>query len=122
MRNLFFVLVLLILDLVELNLIISKLKSSSKELSELKVKQQLNSSLLVSQEKNVRKLETVPCGDQFPDCKFIKDSHEDKKLIEILNKCVGYYSLSSCSLLGSDFFMHLLVSPSKSLSYPLIHS
>ena len=26
-------------------------------------------------------LEQVPCGDQFPTCKFIKNSHKSKKLI-----------------------------------------
>ena len=26
-------------------------------------------------------LDEVPCGDQFPTCKFIKDSHKNKRLI-----------------------------------------
>ncbi len=37
---------------------------------------------LESQNKSVRKLNMVPCGDMFPNCHFIKDGHEDKKLIE----------------------------------------
>lgn len=34
------------------------------------------------QEKNVRKLDVVPCGDLFPNCLFIKESHNDKRTIE----------------------------------------
>lgn len=35
-----------------------------------------------NQERSVARLEDVPCGDAFPSCKFIKDSHRDKKLLE----------------------------------------
>ena len=35
-----------------------------------------------NQEKSVARLSEVPCGDSFPTCKFIKDSHRDKKLLE----------------------------------------
>lgn len=38
--------------------------------------------VLKNQEKSVSKLAEVPCGDSFPSCKFIKDSHRDKKLID----------------------------------------
>jgi len=34
------------------------------------------------QEKSIKLLEVVPCGDQFPTCKFIKQSHRNKKLID----------------------------------------
>jgi len=33
------------------------------------------------QEASISKLREVPCEDKFPSCKFIKDSHEDKKRI-----------------------------------------
>jgi DNA repair exonuclease SbcCD ATPase subunit/DNA repair exonuclease SbcCD nuclease subunit len=39
-------------------------------------------TLLKGIEKSVKKLEEVPCGDEFPTCKFIKDSHRDKRKIE----------------------------------------
>jgi len=39
--------------------------------------------VLDSQKKSVELLSQVPCGDQFPTCKFIKNSHESKKLIKI---------------------------------------
>ncbi|MBT7915304.1 hypothetical protein HN588_15505 [Candidatus Bathyarchaeota archaeon] len=38
-------------------------------------------SKLDRQEKSAKILETVPCGDQFPTCKFIKNSHQDKEQI-----------------------------------------
>ena len=38
--------------------------------------------ILENQEKSVKKLEIVPCGDSFPSCHFIKDSHEDKKNLQ----------------------------------------
>jgi exonuclease SbcC len=33
-------------------------------------------------EKSVEKLNEVPCGDQFPKCKFIKESHSNKRKLE----------------------------------------
>jgi DNA repair exonuclease SbcCD ATPase subunit/DNA repair exonuclease SbcCD nuclease subunit len=39
------------------------------------------SDRLQNQEKNVRKLSLVPCGDSFPECRYIKDAHEDKKIL-----------------------------------------
>ncbi len=38
--------------------------------------------LLKNQKKSVKLLEEVPCGDQFPTCKFIKNSHVAKRKIE----------------------------------------
>jgi DNA repair exonuclease SbcCD ATPase subunit/DNA repair exonuclease SbcCD nuclease subunit len=35
-----------------------------------------------SQNNSIKLLQQVPCGDQFPTCKFIKNSHESKKLVE----------------------------------------
>jgi len=36
-------------------------------------------SLLTSQKKSLSILDEVPCGDQFPTCKFIKDAHQNKR-------------------------------------------
>ena len=38
--------------------------------------------ILNDQKKSVKILSEVPCGDEFPSCKFIKDSHKNKSLIE----------------------------------------
>jgi len=40
-----------------------------------------NSNLKII-EKSVNKLSEVPCGDMFPTCKFIKESHKNKNKIE----------------------------------------
>jgi DNA repair exonuclease SbcCD ATPase subunit/DNA repair exonuclease SbcCD nuclease subunit len=46
-------------------------------------------SKLDQMEKSVKKLTTVPCGDQFPTCPFIKDSHENKLTIEAQRETVN---------------------------------
>jgi len=38
------------------------------------------------QERNVKKLTLVPCGDQFPECLYIKDAHQDRKTIDVNKK------------------------------------
>lgn len=54
-----------------------KFDARSKEFSLHQEQSKLN-----VMEKSVKKLTTVPCGDQFPTCPFIKDSHENKATIE----------------------------------------
>jgi DNA repair exonuclease SbcCD ATPase subunit len=39
-------------------------------------------TMLKNMEKSVKKLEEVPCRDEFPMCKFIKDSHKNKGKVE----------------------------------------
>jgi DNA repair exonuclease SbcCD ATPase subunit len=39
-------------------------------------------TVLKNQENSIKILTQVPCHDQFPDCKFIRDSHKNKKKIE----------------------------------------
>jgi len=50
-----------------------------KELLELQGIYRLEKRELDQIKKSVSKLLEVPCGDKFPTCKFIKDSHENKK-------------------------------------------
>lgn len=64
------------------------LKEGARKLTELSTKLTSISSShkevldrLENQEKNVRKLTLVPCGDSFPDCRYIKDAHADKKVL-----------------------------------------
>jgi exonuclease SbcC len=52
-----------------------------KFLVDIKHQHEKEKSVLKMQEKSIKKLEEVPCGDQFPTCKFIKDSHKHKKLV-----------------------------------------
>jgi len=47
-------------------------------------------TLLKQQKKSLQILSEVPCGDDYPTCKFIKDAHEDKtKMSEQSNKVVS---------------------------------
>lgn len=39
-------------------------------------------TLLKQQEKSLKILDEVPCGDEFPGCKFIKDAHLNKEKID----------------------------------------
>jgi len=51
-------------------------------LKDLEFEYERAASRLRRQEKSVKILDQVPCGDQFPTCKFIKNSHEDKSKID----------------------------------------
>lgn len=51
-------------------------------LIEIKHSHERELTLLKAQKRSASKLSEVPCGDQFPMCKFIKDSHKDKQRIE----------------------------------------
>lgn len=44
---------------------------------------------LKAKEKSAKKLLEVPCGNQFPLCKYIKDSHSDKATIEFQKEKVN---------------------------------
>ena len=57
-------------------------KKLVKTLWELKGFLKAESAELTAMEKSVKRLLEVPCGDNFPTCKFIKDSHRDKNKIE----------------------------------------
>jgi len=59
-----------------------------KNLYEFKKNYEIENRELKNIEKSVSKLETVPCGDSFPTCKFIKDSHKNKKLLDKQKKKV----------------------------------
>ena len=60
-----------------------------KSLLELEHVHEKEKSLLKEQKKSVKRLSEVPCGDQFPTCKFIKNSHTNKSLLETQQKLVG---------------------------------
>jgi DNA repair exonuclease SbcCD ATPase subunit/DNA repair exonuclease SbcCD nuclease subunit len=80
--------------LTDLNVKVSKMDKESLQnqlslLLELRTKVQVvkheldkESSGLVRLEKSIKILETVPCEDKFPSCRFIKDSHSDKLRID----------------------------------------
>jgi len=64
-----------------------------KELLEFKGLYNLENKELESIIKSVDKLIDVPCGDTFPTCKFIKDSHKNKARLEGQRKKVTFLSV-----------------------------
>ena len=60
----------------------ASLRSLESSLVKMKHSHERAFTLLQNQSKSVKKLKDVPCGDKFPTCKFIKDSHNDKKSID----------------------------------------
>ncbi|MFA6049725.1 MAG: metallophosphoesterase [Candidatus Paceibacterota bacterium] len=61
---------------------LEKIEESKSKVSLIKETYAKENSIFEQQKKSVKKLELVPCGDQFPTCRFIKDSHEDKKKVQ----------------------------------------
>lgn len=57
---------------------IQKLKEAKQKLSDLVTKKNTDSLKLDQMKRSVKKLSVVPCGDLYPSCHFIKDSHTDK--------------------------------------------
>jgi len=53
-----------------------------RDIVELKHKSEKIESELLRQKRSIQKLSGIPCGDTYPACKFIKDSHSDKKKID----------------------------------------
>lgn len=56
--------------------------SMETELAQKKAKYEKEHDILVAKEKSAKKLLEVPCGDSFPTCKYIRDSHQDKLTIK----------------------------------------
>lgn len=67
---------------------IKALDSARKSLSDMKSNLNVDKVKLDSMRKSIRKLDIVPCGDTFPECHFIKDSHEDKKNLSSVEEMV----------------------------------
>ena len=64
-----------------------------RDLAELRGLYNLEKRELEIIKKSVSKLSEVPCGDQFPSCKFIKESHQNKKKLETQEKKVTLLSV-----------------------------
>lgn len=69
-------------DFDEISSKLAAIQAEEKVLNERLNEKKLKEAALQTKERSVKKLQTVPCGDQFPSCRFIKDSYEDSKTIE----------------------------------------
>lgn len=85
----------------------SNLLKVRDKLSDLETTFKVQRNTLEHQEKSVKKLDVVPCGDSFPNCHYIKDSHENKgllqeqrKLVESLGRDYEELKVSMDELLG----------------------
>lgn len=80
-----------------------KLDKLSQEYYDLKVDLSAEQQKLAAQVKSIKKLDIVPCGDNFPTCHYIKDSHADKASHEAQKKIVEDI-LSVYETVKSDFY------------------
>jgi len=83
------------IDLKSLEKQLEDFESLKVSISEMKHELTAQETLLLNQRKNIRKLEVVPCGDQFPECHYIREGHQDKKKIkkqeELVEKLTQHY-------------------------------
>lgn len=70
------------IDLVKIQQDMQEMNNLKETLSNLKNTFKFENEKHENQKKAIRKLELVPCGNSFPNCHFIKDSHEAKTTIK----------------------------------------
>ena len=71
-----------IVDSIDVDILKSRLESQRKlesSIAELRHVFEREDTLLRQQKKSLSILEEVPCGDEYPTCKFIKDAHVAKR-------------------------------------------
>jgi len=57
-----------------------------RKLTDIKYSHDKESTQLKSYQKSLKILDEVPCGDDYPTCKFIKDAHQNKEKLGAQNK------------------------------------
>jgi len=68
---------------------VSSIKKLESVISDLAHIYEKENTLLQQQQKSLKILDEVPCGDQFPKCKFIKDAHTNKSKLHDQNSLVS---------------------------------
>jgi len=91
------------IQLADLETKAAKLRKLSQDYSDLKVEVSKEQQKLDAQVKSIKKLDVVPCGDNFPTCHYIKDSHADKATHEAQKKLVEDI-LSVYEAVKTDFY------------------
>jgi len=91
------------IQLADLEIKAAKLKKLGQDYNDLKVEVSQEQQKLVAQEKSIKKLDLVPCGNNYPTCHYIKDSHADKSTHEAQKKLVENI-LSAYDTVKTDFF------------------
>lgn len=60
---------------------VERMERISSKINEVETRSRAESEGIKLLERSVKKLGEVPCGDSFPTCKYIKDSHKDRELL-----------------------------------------
>lgn len=60
---------------------IERMERISARISDVESKSKAEAESIKGLERSIKKLGEVPCGDSFPTCKYIKDSHKDRELL-----------------------------------------
>jgi len=76
----------------ELKQKVDDLDQMEKDIRDLQYRLSSERDVLNFQQSSVKKLKEVPCGDSFPSCKFIKDSHLNKGKISKQKEVVSSMS------------------------------
>lgn len=69
-------------DLGELKKRLEAYKTLESSFESLRLVHEKDATLLKQQERSLKILDEVPCGDSFPGCKFIKDAFKQKEKVE----------------------------------------
>jgi DNA repair exonuclease SbcCD ATPase subunit len=69
-------------DLEDLKHRLENFRTLESSLESLKLLHEREAAALKQQERSLKILDDVPCGDSFPGCKFIKDAHKNKEKVE----------------------------------------
>lgn len=76
-------------DIDDLKRRLSSINELERSLSELNHLYDKETSILNQHQKSLKILDEVPCGDDYPTCKFIKDAHQSRDKIESQNKKIA---------------------------------
>lgn len=68
-------------DPAELKRRLDAYRAIESSVESLKLVHERDETLLAQQERSLKILDDVPCGDSFPTCRFIKDAHKNKERI-----------------------------------------
>jgi DNA repair exonuclease SbcCD ATPase subunit/DNA repair exonuclease SbcCD nuclease subunit len=60
---------------------VERLERLSSRINDVENRSRAEAESIKGLERSIKKLGEVPCGDSFPTCKYIKDSHKDRELL-----------------------------------------
>lgn len=94
------------IDVAVLHEQLKTIASMKEVLSAIRQSKEKETQILENQDKSVKRLLDVPCGDMFPTCKYIKDSHADKKKIDAQRTIVSEIMSKISDIEGQLSLLH----------------